>query len=153
MKNRVSRIAVTMFGLFVVAATAMPAMAGQVRFADVVQVVSAGRNGSTVQELRLTNVSQQGSTPTTSGTAAPTQSGTTQTTQQTQTTQTNTATTSTATDTVPGTQGNVEVVDEGDITGTICDCGEIKVPGGFPKWPFLALIPPGICLTGICHHK
>jgi hypothetical protein len=41
-------------------------------------------------------------------------------------------------------QGGVDVVDQGDVEGTICDCGEIMVPGGgFPKWPllFLAAIP------------
>jgi len=41
-------------------------------------------------------------------------------------------------------QANVDVVDQGDVEGTICDCGEITVPGGgFPKWPllFLAAIP------------
>ena len=41
-------------------------------------------------------------------------------------------------------QGGVDVVDQGDVEGTICDCGEIIVPGGgFPKWPllFLAAIP------------
>jgi PEP-CTERM motif-containing protein len=41
-------------------------------------------------------------------------------------------------------QGGVEVVDQGDVEGTICDCGEITVAGGgFPKWPllFLAAIP------------
>jgi PEP-CTERM motif len=41
-------------------------------------------------------------------------------------------------------QGGVDVLDQGDVEGTICDCGEITVPGGgFPKWPllFLAAIP------------
>ncbi len=44
-----------------------------------------------------------------------------------------------------GTQGEgatVETVDLGDVTGTVCDCGEILLPpvgGGFPKWPLLAL--------------
>ncbi len=41
-------------------------------------------------------------------------------------------------------QGGVDVVAQGDVEGTICDCGEITVPGGgFPKWPllFLAAIP------------
>ena len=41
-------------------------------------------------------------------------------------------------------QVGVAVVDQGDVEGTICDCGEITVPGGgFPKWPllFLAAIP------------
>lgn len=35
---------------------------------------------------------------------------------------------------------DVEVIEEGDVEGTICDCGEILVAGGaFPKWPFLFL--------------
>jgi hypothetical protein len=41
-------------------------------------------------------------------------------------------------------QVGVDVVDQGDVEGTICDCGEITLPGGgFPKWPlvFLAAIP------------
>lgn len=145
MKNRAFRTAAAMLSALVLAAlAASSAMAGPVGFTDVVQVVGSGRNGNAVQELRLRNVAQQGTTPTTSGTATQTQT----TTQQTPATQT-----TTSTDVVPGTQGNVETVDQGDITGTICDCGEIKIPGGFPKWPFLALIPPGICLTGICHNN
>ena len=40
-------------------------------------------------------------------------------------------------------QGGIDVIDQGDIEGTVCDCGEITVLGGFPKWPllFLAAIP------------
>jgi hypothetical protein len=41
-------------------------------------------------------------------------------------------------------QAGVDVVDQGEVEGTICDCGEITVAGGgFPKWPllFLAAIP------------
>jgi hypothetical protein len=34
----------------------------------------------------------------------------------------------------------VEDVEEGEVEGTICDCGEIYIAGGaFPKWPFLFL--------------
>lgn len=34
----------------------------------------------------------------------------------------------------------VEDIDEGEVEGTICDCGEIFVAGAaFPKWPFLFL--------------
>lgn len=42
----------------------------------------------------------------------------------------------------PGTTDPVNVV-AGDVEGTVCDCGEILVAGGFPKWPllFLAGIP------------
>ena len=40
-------------------------------------------------------------------------------------------------------QSGVDVIAQDDVEGTICDCGEIAVPGGFPKWPllFLAAIP------------
>jgi hypothetical protein len=48
--------------------------------------------------------------------------------------------------------GDVQVFEQDNVDGTICDCGEIPpVGGGFPKWPFLALIPL-ICVTGVCSH-
>jgi hypothetical protein len=37
-----------------------------------------------------------------------------------------------------------DVFEEGEVDGTICDCGEILIAGGgFPKWPllFLAAVP------------
>lgn len=34
----------------------------------------------------------------------------------------------------------VEIVEEAEVEGTICDCGEMFIPGGaFPKWPLLFL--------------
>ncbi|HSK64836.1 MAG TPA: hypothetical protein VK893_13375, partial [Pyrinomonadaceae bacterium] len=34
----------------------------------------------------------------------------------------------------------VEIVAEADVEGTICDCGDMLIPGGaFPKWPLLFL--------------
>lgn len=39
---------------------------------------------------------------------------------------------------------DVDVTEEGEVEGTICDCGEILIAGGgFPKWPllFLTAIP------------
>ena len=43
-------------------------------------------------------------------------------------------------------QGSLDVISQGDLEGSICDCGEIpgvETHGGFPKWPllFLAAIP------------
>lgn len=40
-------------------------------------------------------------------------------------------------------QLRIDTIAEGDVQGTICDCGEILIVGGFPKWPllFLAAIP------------
>jgi hypothetical protein len=33
----------------------------------------------------------------------------------------------------------VEIVEEAEVDGTICDCGYFDIPGGFPKWPLLFL--------------
>jgi hypothetical protein len=33
----------------------------------------------------------------------------------------------------------VEIVEEAEVEGTICDCGYFDIPGGFPKWPLLFL--------------
>lgn len=44
----------------------------------------------------------------------------------------------------PAQQIGVDIVEEGEVEGTICDCGEILIAGGgFPKWPllFLGAIP------------
>jgi len=43
-----------------------------------------------------------------------------------------------------GQQIGVDIGEEGEVEGTVCDCGEILVAGaGFPKWPFvfLAAVP------------
>ncbi|MGI8734819.1 MAG: PEP-CTERM sorting domain-containing protein [Pyrinomonadaceae bacterium] len=40
-------------------------------------------------------------------------------------------------------QSPVNISVQGDVEGAVCDCGEVTVAGGFPKWPllFLAAIP------------
>lgn len=39
-----------------------------------------------------------------------------------------------------GQQIGVDIIEEGEVEGTICDCGELLVAGAaFPKWPFLFL--------------
>lgn len=40
-------------------------------------------------------------------------------------------------------QKTVTIVAQGDVDATVCDCGEVTVAAGFPKWPllFLAAIP------------
>ena len=44
----------------------------------------------------------------------------------------------------------VEVLEEAVVEGSVCDCGEITIPGGaFPKWPFLFLAAvPLVFLNG-----
>ena len=61
------------------------------------------------------------------------------------------------------TPSQVQTVDFGDVTGTVCDCGEIApagppeaaTKGGFPKFPLLALAAlPAICpIGGFCTHS
>jgi len=51
-------------------------------------------------------------------------------------------------------QTGVDVIDQGDVEGTVCDCGEIVLPGSFPKWPllFLAAIPFFLIHHQDCDH-
>jgi hypothetical protein len=143
---------------------AVPVHAGPLTFTDVVHVMGNMQNGGQNPQLRLRTIQQQGSTPTagqgTKTSQTPSSSGNTQ------TPATTTTTTTTGGEPASLTQGaqtpttatqtpQVEVaVEQGDIDGTVCDCGEVRVPtGGFPLW-WLAGIP-AVCLTGICHgdHK
>jgi hypothetical protein len=50
-----------------------------------------------------------------------------------------------------GAAGGIQVQTE-EVTEVVaeeCACEDIPIAGGFPKWPFLALVP-AVCLTGIC---
>ena len=127
--------------------SAAPVSAASITFEDVVQAVGAGGQLRPADEVRLRLVQ--------SGRAAG---------QQTQT-QDSTAP-QTKTDGAPGGGssaadstlsqsggGQVETIDLGDVTGTVCDCGEVPGPvlkagGGFPWWPFLGV--PLICVSGVC---
>lgn len=45
----------------------------------------------------------------------------------------------------------VEIIEEGEIEGTICDCGEIFVAAGaFPKWPLLFLTAVPLVFINNC---
>jgi hypothetical protein len=129
MQNRAFRHIALMLGLLFVAVVPT-AQAGPVTFGDAVQVVHNLQTGQN-QDLRLRTVTQDGSQSSTSSS------------QSSSSLLANGATPQEGT-------GGQEVIEQGDIEGTVCDCGEISIPGGWPKWPLLALIPPGICLTGIC---
>jgi hypothetical protein len=130
-----------------------PTHAAPVAISQVIQVIGGYQNPP---ELRLRTVSQNTSSLVADGDGA---SPVTSTAQQSSAagvdvipdnTTGNVATANTADTLLAGVavsaepQAGVEVVDQGDVEGTICDCGEITVPGGgFPKWPllFLAAIP------------
>lgn len=133
MRNRAFRPIATILSLLL--AAAVPAQASPVAFADVVQVIGGAHAG--VQDLRLRTVSQSNATSTTdstapSGASSPTTSG--------DASSSLTAPGGTLTARQDSSGGNVETIETGDISGTICDCGEIPVPGGGGGFPKLALL-------------
>ena len=161
MRTRFFRPIGTMLSLLLL--IAVPAQASPIKFADVVNVMGDLQNGGQFQRLSLRAVAQEPTASGTSGTAAtpslgsvaPAVAGDGQSTAA----SVGTSTEAVAPSLVSGTevapqqqQTDVQVFEQDQVDGTICDCGEIpSVGGGFPKWPFLALIPL-ICLTGVCHH-
>lgn len=119
---------------------AVPAQAGSLRPNDVAQVLVTSRSNA---QLRLRAVTQN------SNLVAPQDSQSTQ-------NASGNATAGSATGTASDSAGassqiaiaqdpsapNVETIELGDITGTVCDCGEIApLPGGggFPLYPLFAL--------------
>ena len=145
MRNRAVSPVTTILGLLLLAvAAASPAQAGPVAYSDVVHVMSNVQSGGQSQELRLRSVTQEGSTPVGGGlVSAP---GRTSTGEDGAAADSSSGSLTSTVAAQEGQQGNVEVIEEGDVTGTVCDCGEIYIPGGWPKWP-LAFIPAAICLV------
>jgi hypothetical protein len=141
---------------------AVPTQASPIKFADVVNVMGDLHRGHQNEQLRL-RVTQDLAAPLNvrSNVATSNATGVSPATDEDVVTASNelaaTENSSTSTSLVAGTdiapqqpQGDVQVFDQDQVSGTICDCGEIPaVGGGFPKWPFLLLIPL-VCLTGIC---
>jgi hypothetical protein len=127
MRKRAFHPAIKFLSLFL--ASALSAQAGPIRFGDVVHVLTTIDSGSQLQELRVRTVSPAsqdlvaGSTQD-SGADTPSSDS-------------NLA----GSVEVASLQGpaGAQTIEQGDISGTICDCGEIKVPGG--GFPFFALLP------------
>jgi hypothetical protein len=133
MRSRAFRPIVATLSLLML--TGMPAQAAPVVISDVIQVLSNYRNSP---ELRLRNVSQ------TSSTAISTHIGPTG------DIASGTIWISPTSDSlfsgiaIDQDPQKIEVIVQGDVEATICDCGDILVPvGGFPKWPllFIGAIP------------
>lgn len=161
MRTRVIRPIATFISLLLL--VAVPAQASPIKFADVVNVMGDLQNGGQLQRIRLRAVAQDPSLPGTEGTA--TKSSAAPVTPATDgdsllassspisTSQLLAPTLVSGIEVAPQQpQGDVQVFEQDNVDGTICDCGEIPPVGGaFPKWPLLALIPL-ICLTGVCFH-
>jgi hypothetical protein len=144
-------------------AAAAPARAATITFADVVQAVGANGQLRPANEVRLRVFAQTGATttqnPSTQSGSAPSQQQQQTATAPQQPTQTPTTTPTSPDPTLSQSGGQVQTVDLGDVTGTVCDCGEIPAPahipkGGFPWWTLAGI--PIICVSGICtsdHHN
>ena len=161
MRTRVFRPIATFVSLLLL--VAVPAQASPIKFADVVNVMGDLQNGGQLQQLRLKAVAQDPSVSATAASAskssttsvAPAGEGDAQSAAPSLVSGTEAVTSSSLMSGIEVApqqpQGDVQVFEQDNADGTICDCGEIPVVGGFPKWPFLALIPL-ICVTGICTH-
>jgi hypothetical protein len=110
--------------------TAAPALADTVRFNQVVQT-HGGSKGPL--DLKINTIVSQD--PGGSGTKVSTQQSGPRTETKTEAILSNVVVTS------GGQDIGIDVVEEGEVEGTICDCGEILIAGAadIPKWPFLFL--------------
>jgi PEP-CTERM motif len=147
MRNRAISPVATILSVLLLVFAATTAQAGPVAYSDVVHVMGNVRNGGQSQELRLRSISQDGSTLV-NGTVS--SNGKSSSAESTGISSGPSSLISTAPGLQEGQQGNVEVIEEGDVTGTVCDCGEIFIPGGgFPKWLALGAVPL-VCVLVDC---
>ena len=126
-------------------ATAAPAKAGAIEFADVLGATGGVRHSRPADVVRLRVFAQDGAAaqqnPSTQSNTSSTQqpSNAQDTSQQPQ----GSATTTSTDSTLSQSGGQVETIDLGDVTGTVCDCGVIDLPPPpgrrFPLWPLFAL--------------
>jgi hypothetical protein len=157
MKSRIFRHASTVASLLLL--VAVPTQASPVRFGDVVNVMGDLHRGSHNEQLRLRATQDPAAPLSVRGNIASSNGAVSPATDENVVAASNelAATENSNTSLVAGTdispqqpQGDVTVFDQDQVSGTICDCGEIPaVGGGFPVWPFLLLIPL-VCVTGIC---
>ena len=148
MRIRFFRPLATMISLLLL--VAVPAQASPIKFADVMNVMGDLRS-SQIEQLRLRTVAQDpnGQTP---SSASKTLAGPTAPAIDTDVQMAAPSLVAGAEVAAPQQpQGEVQVFEQDNVDGTICDCGEIPaVGGGFPKWPFLVLA--AIPLLFIHHH-
>ena len=134
--------------LSVLLATSAPAHAGTIHFVDVMRAAAEGRRSPSA-ELRLRAIQQQGGKAPATGVQGAPGGGSNSNPATNDTSKLPDGTTGgnpisiISPEPVSTQQGNVETIDLGDVTGTVCDCGEIPVEalpkGGFPLWPLLGL--------------
>jgi hypothetical protein len=124
MRNRSLRPIVAVLSILLL--TGVPTQAAPVVISDVIQVLSNYRNpphlGIRTTSPQTGSVKPTGEINQTSGLFAPTS---------------NSLFSGIAFEQDPQ---KVDLVVQGDVEATICDCGDITIPvGGFPRWPLLLL--------------
>lgn len=123
------------FTLCVLFLTAVPALADTVRIGQVVQTLTTS-NGA--PDIKLNSLLSQD--PVAPGTKGTPQSGPRADAQASAQGDTKAESIISGVTVSSEQQIGVDIVEEGEVEGTICDCGEIFVAGAaFPKWPFLFL--------------
>jgi PEP-CTERM motif len=161
MRNRALRPFATILSLLLMASTTV--QAGPISISEVVQVLGSYQNSARVSGLRLRNVSQSANSIVSNDVSArPSNDSRSSSTEASSVnvTDTSIASAPTSADTLlagvalnaDGPQTNVDVISQGDLEGSICDCGEIpSAHRRFPLWPllFLAVIP----FFFIHHHE
>jgi len=117
--------------LVVVLLTAVPALAEPVKFNQVVQTLTSTQG---VIDLRLNTLAQDPKADGPKGESVAKSKDPKQTDGKTE------SVISSVVVTGDGKTIGVEEIEDGEVEGTICDCGEIFIAGAsFPKWPFLFL--------------
>ena len=141
MRHQARRPIALMLGGLLLAA--VPAQAGPVEYRDVVSFSTAfGRSGGPSVDLRLSSYAQQqgksaGQTASVPAGARDAKVGGASTASQ----EAGAGGSLTGAGVAPqDQQTTVETIELGEVDGTLCDCGEIVIPGGgFPLWPLLGL--------------
>jgi hypothetical protein len=156
MRHQAFRTIALMLGVMLAAAPA--AMAGTITYGEMVRTAGAGGQLRPASEVRL-RLAAQGQPTAQVGS---TQSGAASSQEQQVPGQQTVAPNGSTDISVPASSdptlsqsgGQVQTVDLGDVTGTVCDCGEIPVipdeikRRGFPWWLLGGI--PLVCVGGIC---
>jgi hypothetical protein len=141
MKHQAIKTTALMLGILLVAAG--PAQAAPIGYADVISLATAfGQSGRPSVDLRLRAINQQQPVKTAAQSPSTTPDGKTAPAGAPagEASQSGSGGSLTATEVAPQqTQTTVETIQVGEVDGTICDCGPVLRPGGFPLWPLLGL--------------
>jgi hypothetical protein len=132
---RVIRMFAAILTVFI--STAVPALADTVRINQVVQTLISSKGTS---DIRLSTLVEQDQSPSGPKTSTPQSGPASDSPASNQGGTKNESIGTGVTVATGGQQLGIDIVEEGEVEGTICDCGEILVAGdAFPKWPLLFL--------------